>query len=214
MKYLVYQITNKVNGKIYIGTHKTSKIDDKYMGSGKLIQRAIEKYGIENFEKTILFDTTSSEAMFEIETKLVNKEFIQRQDTYNIKLGGEGGFDFINKNPHLQQKGPLAVIKLLTDEDWKNVFRGKVSEGIKAYWDSLTDEEKAIRIQKHNPPSWKGKRHSNESKTKIGAANSKHMTGSKNHQFGTMWITNGIENRKIKKNETLPRGFVKGRKLK
>jgi hypothetical protein len=37
--------------------------------------------------------------------------------------------------------------------------------------------------------------------------------GSKNSQFGTMWITNGIENKKIKKDlDIIPEGWYKGRR--
>ena len=53
MYFYLYQIINKLNDKIYVGVHKTDNLNDGYMGSGKILNRAIKKYGVENFEKDI-----------------------------------------------------------------------------------------------------------------------------------------------------------------
>jgi hypothetical protein len=54
-----YKTENKINNKFYYGVHRTDDLNDGYLGSGIRIQRAILKYGAENFNKEILkfFDT-------------------------------------------------------------------------------------------------------------------------------------------------------------
>jgi hypothetical protein len=88
--YIVYKITNQINNNIYIGCHTTEKIKDKYFGSGSNIKKAIKKFGIENFEKTILYNFDNKYDMLNKEREIVNEEFIERGDTYNIILGGTG----------------------------------------------------------------------------------------------------------------------------
>ena len=53
MHFIIYKTTNHFNGKIYIGKHRTYNLDDDYLGSGKHLQRAIEKHGANNFKKEI-----------------------------------------------------------------------------------------------------------------------------------------------------------------
>ena len=96
--YTIYQITNLINQKIYVGMHKTTNLNDNYFGSGKHIRRAIKKYGIENFQKDILFVFDNKQDMLDKEQEIVSLEFCARKDTYNLKEGGQGGFDYINEN--------------------------------------------------------------------------------------------------------------------
>lgn len=93
MFYTIYKISNLLDGKIYIGSHKTKKLDDKYMGSGKYLKSAQKKYGMDNFKKEILLSLTIRKRYMLKEAELVNEEFLVTENTYNLKVGG---FDFVN----------------------------------------------------------------------------------------------------------------------
>ena len=116
--YLIYQIINTVNGKIYIGKHITKNIDDEYFGSGKYLKRAQQKYGLDKFIKIILFELQNKEEMDLLEKCVVTEAFCARPDTYNIKVGGEGGWDYVNNELHLN--GNKMFVKNMTDKDFHN----------------------------------------------------------------------------------------------
>lgn len=206
MFYYMYQITNKVNNKIYVGVHKTKSLDDGYMGSGKVIKSAIEKHGILNFEKVILEHFENQEAMYAREKEVVNEEFLLREDVYNLRCGGYGGFDHITKMPEYKincAKGGRTsglVNNFTKNPEWHlkaSSEGGKVSgkiNVIKAAALSHTDSANAKR--------------------KATMAASGHSKGEKNSQAGTMWITDGTLSLKIKKTDEIPFGFFKGRKIK
>lgn len=65
MYYTIYKITNQIDGKLYIGSHKTKDLNDGYMGSGKYLLRAQEKYGIKNFRKEVLFVFETAEEIID-----------------------------------------------------------------------------------------------------------------------------------------------------
>lgn len=98
MFYYLYEIKNTINNKIYVGVHQTKDMDDGYMGSGTVINKAYAKYGKDMFVKTILEYFDSRDDMINREKEIVNEDFLARDDTYNIRRGGTGGFDYINKN--------------------------------------------------------------------------------------------------------------------
>lgn len=91
MKHIIYKITNTINNRIYIGAHSTEDINDSYMGSGKAIKAAQRKYGMKLFTKEILHVFDTSEEMYEKEREIVNLEFVNRPDVYNMGVGGHGG---------------------------------------------------------------------------------------------------------------------------
>ena len=94
MFYTVYKITNKINNKYYIGMHQTENLNDGYMGSGKRLKLAIEKYGVKNFTKEILH-------IFDNETEMKNKEkelVVINEMSYNLCDGGKGGFGYLNRS--------------------------------------------------------------------------------------------------------------------
>ena len=89
--HYIYRITNKINGKTYIGQHKYRKLNDNYMGSGVLLIKAKKKYGIENFEKEILeFDIPNVELANDWEQMYILFERAKGKAEYNIANGGQG----------------------------------------------------------------------------------------------------------------------------
>lgn len=123
MHYLVYKTTNKINGKIYIGYHQTKNLNDGYLGSGKLIKRAVEKYGPSAFEREILGSFCSKEEAEEMEAKLVDKEFSLREDTYNLCVGGNVRIMYGENNPMFGKKHTPETIAKMSGEN--NPMYGK-----------------------------------------------------------------------------------------
>ena len=88
--YTIYQTTNLITNKIYIGLHVTKNPMDSYLGSGIFITKSIKKYGKENFKKDILFIYDNKEDMIKKEIEIVNSEFVKSSHTYNMSMGGYG----------------------------------------------------------------------------------------------------------------------------
>ena len=117
MYYYLYQITNRINGKIYIGIHQTKNMADGYFGSGKRLNQAIEKYGVDNFIIEILEFFNSEKAMVNREIEVVDQDFVDDPNTYNLMPGGKfgsrvrNGFSFASRRHSRSTRKKLSDIK-------------------------------------------------------------------------------------------------------
>lgn len=201
MFYYLYEIRNLINGKIYVGVHKTKNLNDGYMGSGSEILSEIKTIGEQHFKKTILEFFDTSEQMYSKEKEIVDSKFLSRHDVYNKRRGGTGGFDFINQTKTNEDR--ILAGKLAQEAIRKNKTN-RFSEG---YISPFADKELLSELQtRANSESAIAKK--KETWKKTGRA-----VGNKNSQFGSMWITNGSENKKIFKDSIVPEGWNKGRTM-
>lgn len=91
MFHFCYRTINMLDGMFYLGKHSTGNLKDGYIGSGKLISRAIKKHGRKNFKFEILCFFDSSDLAYEFEEVLVCPMMVEDPKCYNLVVGGEGG---------------------------------------------------------------------------------------------------------------------------
>lgn len=125
-RFIVYEIRNNINEKLYIGQYSGNNFDS-YYGSGKLIKAAINKYGLDNFTKTILEECNNKNDLNDKEVFWI-KEKNSILYGYNLTEGGTGGdtSQFIDYN-----------------ENW--VENQRIST--KKYWDNLSEDERRYRSE-------------------------------------------------------------------
>ena len=125
----IYEWTNILNGKKYIGSH-AGTVDDGYTGSGKVFKWAIKKYGIENFTRSIL-------------------EYIDIDDRYYLLEREKFYLDAVNAyysdNYYNVAKD---VIGGDTRAGWSDERRQKFRQQIRDIWASRTSEEKHNILEK------------------------------------------------------------------
>jgi hypothetical protein len=190
--------------------HSTDNLNDGYIGSGKRLWRSIKKYGKENFKVEILEHLPNRELLKNREKEIVNPEFIKDTKCMNIKEGGEGGGGFCNEEHkwNFIYAGSKAGINSIKEKHKDPEYKKKWGEKRKETWINLDEKTKQKII---SSGSFKGKKHSLETIEKM--KKSKNV-GNKNSQYGSCWITNGINNKKIKNNiPEIPNGWKLGRTI-
>ena len=139
----IYIITNIVNGKIYIGKHSTDDLNDGYLGSGKKLRLAKNKYGNENFKKEILAYADTEKTLNWLEKYYIRKYKSQNPEIgYNLTAGGDGhlGYhptEYTLKLYSLKRKGVKK-----SEQHKKKIGEGNRGEKNGMYGTHKTDTEK------------------------------------------------------------------------
>jgi group I intron endonuclease len=96
----IYITTNTANGKQYIGKRSYMKNGwERYLGSGKLLLRAIRKYGRTSFSREIIYESFSKEDLDAAERSVIRSlSAVESEAFYNLSPGGSGtSFGFMGK---------------------------------------------------------------------------------------------------------------------
>lgn len=165
--YVIYKTVCKINEKIYVGQHKTEILEDGYLGSGKLIRRAISKYGVENFNREILeivdtFDEARKKEEFYIQLYDSTNPIIG----YNITKFAWGGQP-ITEEARKKISSKLTGRKL-SDETKRKMSKpkpertaehkekiSKANSGKSWYHNPSTNESKCFSLNDTIPEHWK-----------------------------------------------------------
>lgn len=148
---IIYKTTCLINGKVYIGQSKHNK--PYYLGSGKLILKAIRKYGKHNFQNGDI----SKDDLDNLEIYFINEyKSNDRNIGYNIESGGFGNTDEQNKRISKSLMG-----RKLSEETKKKI--SEIRKGKK-----LSEETKNnMSYSRIGNKNRLGKKHTDDDKSKI-----------------------------------------------
>lgn len=217
MRY-VYVIRNLINDKVYVGQtrnfakRKAGHLYGVRKGVEHPLYHSIRKHGEENF---------SFEILEECEDVMINEREIHwishfnsfnSEKGYNLTPGGDGGgWLYVNQNESLRKEKNKRAARAMNAKTWADPeFRKRNSKRMSVMARRLHKEGRS------KAPDWTGKTHKEESKRKIGIANSVQQRGEKNSQFGKIWIHNDFVSKFVKADELqqlLDLGWKRGRKM-
>lgn len=137
--HFIYKVTNRVNGKYYIGVHNTTDLGDGYKGSGNILKEAYKKYGKKSFDFEIMEFFETAEESYNKESEIVNEDLVKDPMCYNVMLGGKG-----SKTGYLPMKntmtGDIEYINI-TDNNGKYI---SVNKGNIPVYDKILEKYRRI----------------------------------------------------------------------
>lgn len=200
----IYLTRLKLDGRIYIGQHKSKTFDSKYYGSGKHFKRALKLYGKENFEVEILEWCETREIADEREKFWINKFqcFSSNKTGFNYAKGGYGGNTF-----EFKTESEIAEIGRKISEAYKNKTpeeKKEIANKIKKTKENMSEYEKQSMKQKISQSSirnWKNPEYRNKTISSLRKTYSLDETRLK--------VSNGVKNSEKHKNACKSESFRK-----
>lgn len=235
MKYgYIYKIVHLPSGHYYIGQHKGG-FDNKYWGSGRVINLFIKKYPIKEFSREILAWANSQEELNSLEEHYIGDKFAKDSMCLNLKSGGEG-HEFSKETKQKMKdcfnEEKKQKYKNMLKERWKNsdvMQRALASESFKEKMRKRMKGNKNLLGHKHTAKTrkkmsensarlgFRGK-HTDQTKEKLSEKTrlrnlcdqeyrAKHSAWLSSHNKGRQWFNNGVINKFCYE---CPDGFTKG----
>lgn len=219
MNGLIYKTTNLVNGMIYVGQTKYN--DPNYLGSGTYIKRAIKKYGRENFSREVLKNNIPNQKQLDAWELVFIKKLRATDPTigYNILPGSATGFGYGSPSELPRVRAKIKKARAHTSPEACEKIR-QFHIGRKASEETRRkmSEKRRMRESPSKGKKWtkeqreklseirKKQRHTDNTKKLLSKLNK----GSNNPNYGKRFITNGIVNKLIMKDDVLPEGWRYG----
>lgn len=142
---IIYKITNKTNGKVYVGQTKQELKDrlrqHRTERGSYPISNAIRKYGMDGFDVEVIDSATNPEELNKKEINYIRQFECLKPDGYNIRSGGNSSPMAESTKRLLAEKARLRPRK---KRDTLKCLSTSVSRGGKTY----THQPKTSEIRK------------------------------------------------------------------
>ena len=237
--YKIYLITNTENIKKYVGITKFSLEErfSQHIKRGFILTEAIQKYGYQNFSIDLIEEVESAERAYELEQYYIKEYNTKAPNGYNLTDGGDGIFGWevteeyrqecSERVKHLHKEKKVGMYGKKHSDETKRKM-SEASKGKSKPWliGRKLSPETIERLRQINL----GRVSSEETRKKI-SENHHDVNGKNNPMYGKkhspetieklkqkaknrpkrIWINNGIQEKLITIDESIPMGYNKGR---
>lgn len=183
----IYITTNMINGKKYVGrccletTRKNSW--KNYLGSGKVLEKAIKKYGRENFSRTIISFAYTNEELNKQEMELIKFLDASNSDDY-YNISDKYYYNFWEHATELEKK--QLKEKMSKNSFWNTATEEDIQKRKEALRNQALGENNPFYNKKHTAETLRKLSESHKGKT-CGDDNVKYWkgkTGELHHFYG------------------------------